>query len=165
MVGRAWFPIRMADIEAAASRGGSVDFSDMTPDGMLAAESKLLNFIKELRIPSSNLLLGGFSQGAMMSVQIAPTLGPSLKGLILFSGTLINRPSWETNLPKIAKVPFIQSHGANDLVLGFNHAKRLNSLLVNSGLVGEFIPFDGSHEIPMPVLRKAEKFLSSLAKE
>jgi phospholipase/carboxylesterase len=160
--GRAWFPIRMTDIEAAALRGEVVDFADVFPDGMAAAEQRLKGLITHLRLDLCDLVLGGFSQGAMMTCQVALTLPSDVAGMILFSGTCINRKVWEQNAPQHASIPFIQSHGKEDPILGFRHAERLHTLLTNAGLNGKFMGFQGFHEIPMPVIREASDFLLGL---
>lgn len=162
MTGRAWFPIRMADIEAAAMRGEAVDFSDVFPDGMKEAEERLKSLISHLRLDPKDLVLGGFSQGAMMTCQVALTLDQDVLGMILFSGTCINRKVWEQMAPAHKAIPFIQSHGKDDPILGFQHAEKLNQLLTKAGLKGQFLPFSGFHEIPMPVIREAEQFLDAL---
>lgn len=163
MSGRAWFPIRMADIEAAAMRGEVVDFADVLPDGMRTAAERLRSLIEHVRIDSKDLVLGGFSQGAMMAVQVAATLPTDIRGMVLFSGTLINRGEWRSALPKKQAVPFFQSHGRGDPILGHQHAKRLNQLLLESGLKGDFVEFTGAHEIPLPVIQRAAAFLAQLA--
>jgi hypothetical protein len=35
-------------------------------------------------------------------------------------------------------------------------------MLTDAGLKGEFIPFKGFHEIPLPVIREAARFLTTL---
>jgi phospholipase/carboxylesterase len=163
MAGRAWFPIRMAEIEAAAMRGDVVDFADVCPPGLVEAEIRLKTLIKTLRIKSEDLVLGGFSQGAMMTCQIALTMKEDVAGMLLFSGNCINLQVWSENAARHRKIPFIQSHGTEDPVLGFKHAERLYEMLTNAGLKGEFIPFKGFHEIPLPVIREAAKFLDKIA--
>lgn len=158
--GRAWFPIRMAEIEAAAMRGETVDFAEVLPQGMKNAEARIVSLIETLRIDPSDLVLGGFSQGAMMAVQVAINLKADLRGLILFSGTLINRNEWVEKLPAKRDIPFIQSHGKNDPILGFSHALRLNQQLKECGLKGDFHEFNGGHEIPLPIIQKAASFLN-----
>lgn len=160
--GRAWFPIRMAEIEAAAMRGETVDFADVLPQGMKNAEARIISLIEKLRIEPRNLVLGGFSQGAMMAVQVAITLKEDLRGLVLFSGTFINRNEWVEKLSAKRHIPYIQSHGKNDPILGFDHAVRLNSQLKESGLKGDFLEFSGGHEIPLPIIQKAANFLTGL---
>lgn len=162
MSGRAWFPIRMADIEAAAMRGLSYDFSDVLPEGMKFAEQRLISLIEHLRIDPKDLVLGGFSQGAMMTLQVGLHLEESLRGMILFSGTLINRKEWLEKLPNKIAIPFMQSHGRSDPVLGFQHAERLYGVLKDAGLKGDFHSFHGHHEIPFPTIQKASAFLQSL---
>lgn len=160
--GRAWFPIRMAEIEEAAMRGDVVDFADVCPPGLVEAETRLKTFIKTLRIKSEDLILGGFSQGAMMACQIALTLPDDVAAMLLFSGNCINFQVWSENAERHKKLPFIQSHGKDDPILGFKHAERLYGMLKGAGLKGEFIPFKGFHEIPLPVIREAAKFLEKI---
>ena len=160
--GRAWFPIRMADIEAAAMRGEVVDFAEVFPDGMAEAERRIKSLISSLRINCSDLIIGGFSQGAMMTCQVALTLPDDVRAMILFSGNCVNIKAWEASATRHKAIPFIQSHGLEDPILGFKHAERLHSMLTRSGLKGQFLPFKGFHEIPLPVIRETAKFLLDL---
>jgi phospholipase/carboxylesterase len=143
-------------------RGDVVDFADVCPPGLVEAETRLKTFIKTLRIKSEDLILGGFSQGAMMTCQIALTLPDDIAAMLLFSGNCINFQVWSENAARHRKLPFIQSHGKEDPILGFKHAERLYEMLKSAGLKGEFIPFKGFHEIPLPVIREAAKFLDKI---
>lgn len=165
MSGRSWFPLRMAEIEAAAMRGETIDFTTVLPDGMKTAESRIISLIETLRIEPKDLVLGGFSQGSMMTMQVAVNLREKLKGMILFSGSLINRTEWEAKSAHISGIPFLQSHGRADQILGFQYADRLYQLLSSAKLQGEWVPFNGGHEIPMPVIQKAGTFLDKLIKK
>lgn len=160
--GRAWFPIRMSDIEAAAMRGEVVDFAESCPEGMINAENRVSSLIEKLRIAPKDLILGGFSQGAMMTCQIALSMNDDIAGMILFSGNCLNFRFWQERAPLHKSIPFIQSHGQEDPILGFKHAERLYRMLSDSGLRGKFIPFKGFHEIPLPVIRETTSFLKSL---
>jgi len=162
MTGRAWFPIRMADMEAAAMRGEVIDFADLLPEGMEEARTRLVSFLNTLRIPPKELIIGGFSQGAMMGVDIAVHLLEDVRGLILFSGTLINRQAWIQKLPEKQKVTFFQSHGRSDPLLGYQHAERLYQELLTAKLTGTFAGFDGGHEIPLPVIKQAKDYIAGL---
>ncbi len=162
MIGRAWFPLRMADLEAAAMRGEVVDFADTLPDGMVEARTRLISFLNTLRIPPKDLVIAGFSQGAMMSVDIAAHLPAEIRGLIMFSGTLINRQAWAELLPGKSKIPFFQSHGRSDPLLGYQHAERLYQELLSAKLTGKFVGFSGGHEIPLQVINQAKEFIAAL---
>jgi predicted esterase len=50
-------------------------------------------------------------------------------------------------------------------VLGFTHAERIYQMLTKTGLKGEFILFKGFHEIPLPVIREAAKFLDKIPQD
>jgi phospholipase/carboxylesterase len=162
MTGRAWFPIRMAEIEAAAMRGQTIDFANICPDGMPDARGRIIEVLDSLKIPTDHLVLGGFSQGAMMAVDVQASLPTPLRGLLLFSGTLINASQWEKNLPKFTKTPVFQSHGRQDPVLGYQHATRLKSLFESLGYRHAFVDFNGGHEIPMPVIQRSREYLAGL---
>ena len=129
---------------------------------MAEAERRIKSLISYLRLKSSDLILGGFSQGAMMTCQVALTLPDDIMGMILFSGNCVNIKTWEAAAPRHKAIPYIQSHGMEDPILGFKHAERLHSLLSESGLKGQFLPFKGFHEIPLPVIRETARFLKSL---
>ena len=50
-------------------------------------------------------------------------------------------------------------------MLGFKQAERFYQMLTESGLKGEFIPFKGFHEIPLPVIREVAKFFDKIAQD
>ena len=50
-------------------------------------------------------------------------------------------------------------------MLGFTHAERIYQMLTKTGLKGEFILFKGFHEIPLPVIREAAKFLDKIPQD
>jgi len=139
-----------------------VDFADVCPPGLVEAETRMKTLIKTLRIKSQDLILGGFSQGAMLTCRIALTLTDDIAAMLLFSGNCINLQVWSENAARHQKIPFIQSHGQEDPVLGFKHAEKLYKMLTQAGLQGEFIPFKGFHEIPLPVIQQAAKFLQKI---
>lgn len=161
MSARAWFPLRMAEIEAAAMRGETVDFTTVCPNGMKEAEARLLSLMDSMRLDPAELVLGGFSQGAMMTVQLAINLKTKLSGMLLFSGSLINRNEWVEKFTRLAGVPVFQSHGYADQILGFEYAERLHQLLIDANIPVEWVPFKGGHEIPLQVIQSATTFLQS----
>ena len=44
------------------------------------------------------------------------------------------------------------SHGRRDPIIRFAMTERLRDRLTEAGAAVEFVPFDGVHEIPMPVI-------------
>ncbi len=171
---RAWWPIDIDRYERAFSTlSGPADLrspavaalTEEVPAGLAAARDKLLAALeameRELQVPPGRLVLGGFSQGAMLSLDAALHSPRPLAGLLLLSGTLICRSQWLPRLPARAGLPVFQSHGKRDPLLPFFVAEALRDELRQAGLAVEFCAFLGQHEIPPPVLRAASTFLLS----
>lgn len=157
--GRAWFPIDMEALQRAMMTGGFRDFSEITPPGLDTARDKALAMIEALGIPIADLVIGGFSQGAMLATDIALRSEAKAKGLCILSGTLLSQDLWQDLAKKKSSLTFYQSHGIQDPVLGYQSAKSLNKLLRDAGMIGEFISFPGGHEIPQDVIAGMNRYL------
>lgn len=161
MEGRAWFPIDMVALERAMALKQHRVFSSITPNGFNEAVQSTLHFLDKVTADYDEVILGGFSQGAMITSHLAPLL-KKIKAAILFSGVLVASETLEVKLKNSSSLPFFQSHGKIDPLLNYNEAKELFELLKLYRWQGEFVPFQGGHEIPMDVLVKARNFLSRL---
>src|SRR5262249_48823517 len=111
--GRAWFPIDVAAIDRAQRTGQAVDWSN---EGAAAPARR---FLESLGVPWSRLILGGFSQGSMLATELALNAPENPLGLVILSGNLINAAEWGKLAPRRRGLPFFQSHGIADPVLGF----------------------------------------------
>lgn len=160
--GKAWFPIDMEALQKAMMMGTFRDFSEITPPGLEEAREKALGMLSALGTPMEEIILGGFSQGAMLSTDITLRNEKNPKGLMILSGTLLNRDIWSDLLKKKGNLTFFQSHGRQDPVLGYQPAKDLNQLLRDAGMVGEFISFPGGHEIPYEVIDGMNRYIKNL---
>lgn len=158
MTGRAWFPLRLAELE---QRG--VDFTQVTPDGMEKGVEQALKAIEALRakhkLEWNQIVLGGFSQGAMIALAVALRAPQSPAGVTLFSSSLVNEPELRTLAAKHKGLRFFQSHGTLDPLLPYALAERLDTLLNEAGMDGMLYAFRGGHEIPMAVLREWSSWL------
>ncbi|HEY4013983.1 MAG TPA: hypothetical protein VGM06_11640 [Polyangiaceae bacterium] len=159
--GRAWWWI---DIEGRMREStGIIRDTNEIPEGLAAARAKvddLLGEVQEaLRPPPGKLVLGGFSQGAMLSLDVALHSERSLAGLVLLSGTHIAAQEWETRYERRRGLAVFMSHGENDPLLPFAIAKDLAEVLRARGLVVEWMPFRGAHGIPSSVIERAGVFL------
>lgn len=158
---RAWFNIDINELEQAMMQGRFRDFSDKSSEELDEAIFKMNDFICELSSRYDNIILGGFSQGAMLATHLCDTF--KLKALIILSGTLIDKNNLLLKLDKSEEViSFFQSHGREDALLEYSQAINLFELLKLYKLQGEFISFDGGHEIPLKVLTKLGEFLKNL---
>jgi phospholipase/carboxylesterase len=162
--GRAWWPIDMAELQLSILRGDLRSLQDRTPAGLDQARDALAACVEALTrdegVRPEALLVGGFSQGAMVTTDWALAARPSIAGLCVLSGTLINAERWGADLSAGAArgLEVWQSHGASDPVLPFALAERLRDRLVEHGARVEFVPFRGEHEIPPRALESLGAF-------
>ncbi len=162
MEGRAWFPINMQELERAMRTGEFRRFEDKNPKEFQEALSLANKFVQSLSSQYDEVIIGGFSQGAMVSSHLSGMDIKNLKALILFSGTLLAKDSLIEKLEGKDSIPFFQSHGKVDPVLNFDESMKLFELLKLCRFQGEFVPFDGAHEIPPIVIRKSIEFLARI---
>lgn len=169
MDARAWWMIDMVRLEQALRSGALRDMSQEVPDGMAEANqmvNALLDAVEDrLGVPGDRIVLGGFSQGAMLSCDVALRSDRALAGLVLFSGTLLAEPEWGPRMAARAGLKVVQSHGRHDPLLPFSLAERLRDLLTGAGLAHTWVPFDGQHEIPRAGLTAASALLQDVLTE
>jgi phospholipase/carboxylesterase len=152
--GRGWFPISVRELEEG------IDFTKIRPPGMDASCELVYDMLFHLN--SEKLVLGGFSQGAMVSTEITLNNPDDVHGLVLLSGALLDHANWAQKAVALKGKRFIQSHGTRDPVIPFAAAQQLYDLLKGAGMVGPFVTFPGGHEIPLPVLQKTKAFIADV---
>lgn len=157
--GRAWFQIDNKRLEIAMKTGQPADMSMSTPKGLDSAREVAISMYEELLERHSSVVLGGFSQGAMLATEISLVHKIKPNGVVLMSGTLLCKDRWRELATTCAGLPFIQTHGKNDALLGFEYAEALFQMLTSAGLTGEFFSFNGGHEIPPKVIERIASFL------
>jgi phospholipase/carboxylesterase len=153
MSGRAWFPIPARELQHG------VDYSNTTPPGLEKSAIQLLTLLKTL--PHEQFILGGFSQGAMLSTQVVLSAPERFKSLVILSGTIVHGGVWKKLALKAGAKSFFQSHGTSDPVLPFGGAEKLHQLLLEAGWEGDLKSFRGGHDIPTPILRDLKSFLKN----
>ena len=154
--GRAWWMIDLARLEREVAAGRPVDRALEVPDGLAAARAALLEVLaalaRDLGRRDERTVLGGFSQGAMLTVDVALHAPAPVAGLALMSGTLVAETIWAPRAAALAGVTVFQSHGTRDPLLAFAGAERLRDFMLAAGAEVGFMPFPGGHELPPPVL-------------
>jgi phospholipase/carboxylesterase len=163
--GRMWFPIDMMGLQEAIAKNQFREFFNTgIPQGLVEARERMEILIRELHQKHSGLVIGGFSQGAMVASLAALQLSSMIKGLLILSGTFVAPSLWSDLVSEAKTFPIFQSHGEADPVLPYSEAKRLNEFLTNSGFVIQFEGFKGGHQIPYEVMDRLGAFLSHLSK-
>ena len=146
------------NIEGHIPEGATLpDFSTANPGGIKFASRLVRGYLDEVTGP---VVLGGFSQGAMVSAEVAFQTDQQLAGLVLLSGTTVNEAAWMERVPGRRRLPIFIAHGRHDGVLPFAIAERLAHQLQAAGLNVTWLPFDGGHEIPAIVVAALNAFLA-----
>ena len=158
---RAWWHIDMLRLQDAIERGDMRDLSSEEPEGLADARAKMDAFLTQIRkdLAPSKLVLGGFSQGSMLSMDVALRTSHVVDALVILSGTLLAEDVWVPKMSGLRGKPIFQSHGTHDPILPYALAERLKTELVSAGADVTFVPFRGAHEIPPPVLEELVAFL------
>ena len=136
------------------------DYSKIHPGGIQVASRLVRDYLEEVRQP---IILGGFSQGAMTSAEIAFHSDQELAGLILLSGTTVDEEGWAEHFAGRRHLPIFIAHGREDSVLPFDRMERFQARLKAFGLRVTWLPFDGGHDIPEVVIDGLSAFVRSLS--
>lgn len=161
--GRAWWPLDMERLEVALDTGDIASLLQEVPPGLATARAAIVELLDVLErdhgARPERTVLGGFSQGAMLSLDVALRTERALAGLVLLSGTLVCVDEWRPLMPNRAGLRVLQSHGTGDPLLLFPIAEALHGLLVEAGVEVEWVPFRGGHTIGVEVLDALGVFL------
>jgi phospholipase/carboxylesterase len=156
--GRAWWPLDLMALQARRDR------SREEPAGLEAARDHVIALLDAVEqrfgVRGDQIVLGGFSQGAMLSCDVALRTDRALAGLGLLSSTLLCRHIWEPRMPSRKGLPIFQSHGRRDELLQFDAAVTLRDLLRAAGCEVDWAEFNGGHEVPQSALDGLAKLIS-----
>jgi phospholipase/carboxylesterase len=150
-----------------AARGVRRDRSHLIPEGLVEARTMVTNLLGELgtllHASPEKTVLGGFSQGAMVSLDVALRLPHRLAGLVLMSGSIVAVDEWKPRLASMKGVPIMQSHGRTDPLLPFDVAEALRDLLREAGADVRWVEFSGGHTITGAATDALGKLVSDVA--
>lgn len=157
--GKAWWPVNMEELQRAQLSGVPRDLSQGVPSGMELAVKKASEMLRELKVPWNKLILGGFSQGAMLATELYLSAPETPLGLVILSGTCLQADVWREKAKTRIGKTFFQSHGEQDPILSIKGAQKLETILTQSGMKGRLLRFSGGHEIPTKVLQEMTKYI------
>jgi phospholipase/carboxylesterase len=149
-VGRMWYSLDdMTDFESDLSHQADLQTSrQVLRDWLLALP-------EQTGVPLSRTILGGFSQGGAMTIEVGLDL--PLAGLMILSGYL------HRSLAGIAKpsMPILQIHGREDRVVPLSAARKTRDALLSLGANITYQEFPGlGHEVSMTVLEQMQAFVT-----
>jgi len=161
---RAWWKIDMARFQRPMTPEELRARTREVPEGMAASRAHVIACLDALQaklgVSSEHIVLGGFSQGAMLACEVVLSDPRRFAGLVMLSGTLINSETWQPKFAARADLPVFQSHGQNDPILPFALSEKLRNKWTEAGATVDWVPFRGGHEIPNPVLERLSAFVT-----
>jgi phospholipase/carboxylesterase len=162
--GRAWWRLALSTYV----RPGQAlpDFSRAQPAGLRRSSDRVRTLLAEvdarLGSPADRLVLGGFSQGAMVAADIAFRSDRPIAALVLLSPTFVDEAAWTAGMPRRRGVPVLIAHGRRDTILDVAASERLSRAMRDAGLRVTWLPFDDGHEIPAAVVDGVNQFLATI---
>jgi phospholipase/carboxylesterase len=164
--GRQWWEIDVGRYQRAAMLGTIEKLVEDVPEGLAAARASVIAMLdayeRETKTPSKRIVLGGFSQGSMLALDVALRTERPFAGLAILSGTLLASKEWLPRMAARKGMHVFQSHGTRDPLLPFPVAERLRHELDGAGLLVSFTSFDDGHGIPPEVMRDLGTWLSRM---
>jgi phospholipase/carboxylesterase len=163
---RAWWMIDVERIQQLMAIGEFRELRNSNPP-QLDACRKLIDEIVAVVMDQHGLsfgqiVLGGFSQGAMLATEVALKSSGQFGGLVVWSGSLINEAVWRKAASERASMRIVQSHGRSDPILPFAGGELLRDMFREFGHEVEFIAFDGPHTISATALHAASRLITQV---
>ena len=141
-------------------------FDNWPPEAKSFEDSRrlVLDFLKaavrRYPTPQGKVVLIGFSQGALMALNVAFQTEVELAGVVAMSGAL-----HEIELDALAKkkdLPILIVHGVHDEVIPLLAAHRARRTLENHGLSPEYHEFSMGHQVTQESMAVVAQFLRPL---
>ena len=127
--------------------------SDAEPKvGLEASQQAILRFVEEAvaayDADPRRVYLGGFSQGAVMSLRVALAAPEKIAGALVLSGYLLDDPHRTEAKPRaMHDLPLFVSHGRSDDVIPIERARATRDHLQTLPVRLTYREFDGRHQI------------------
>tara|TARA_B100000214_G_C23795110_1_gene547683 strand:+ start:58 stop:711 length:654 start_codon:yes stop_codon:yes gene_type:complete len=148
-VGFQWFDLNTEDFEYILAESKK-------------AEAKLKKYIEEIKLEykleNSNICIGGFSQGCMMSINLGLTADKSFNCIVGFSGKIINKEDLSKRIS--SKTNILMIHGDSDNVVPPGNLLETKDFLDRNKIKVETLLIKNcDHHIPMEASSAALNFI------
>ena len=154
MTGYAWTP-----------SGGSAD-AHTAERAAERAEELLVGFYDEIEerhgVTEGGIVMGGFSQGGMMTYRFGLPRPEKFPGLIILSGRVSNPEGVSTRLPEHRDQPIFVAHGTQDTVIRVEDARTSREFLTTNGYSPEYHEYHMAHEINDEVMADLGSWLRNV---
>lgn len=137
-------------------------FDGLPPDAnsLRSARKRLGEFLdaalKRFPTPAGKVLLAGFSQGALMALEVG-LRRDDIAGIVAMSGALDERDLPELSSRKERRLLII--HGTLDEMINVNMARRARRVLESHGLDPEYHEFPMGHQVTQESMAVVGEFI------
>ncbi|MCY4528009.1 MAG: alpha/beta hydrolase-fold protein [Chloroflexi bacterium] len=123
----------------------------------MASEERFMDFLEEVganyRLRHDRLILGGFSQGGMMTYQMGLPHPEKFAGLFALSSTVKSPNLIRPRLPERRDHQVFVAHGTRDMIAPIEAGRESIDLLREWGYAPEYHEYEGmAHEIRQEVI-------------
>ena len=134
-----------------------------SPDEAARAEAMLEALIEEVGqrygVGEGRMVLGGFSQGGMMTYRYGMPNPELFAGLVVLSGGVNGQDELRDRLPAHRDQPIFISHGTEDGVIPVEEARRSLRFLKEEGYTPEYREYSIGHEIGQEVVQDLREWI------
>lgn len=130
-------------------------------NGVLKIRKKLFALLNQLEKegwPSKDIFLFGFSQGCLISADLALHYPKKFAGVVGISGYFQFFPRWRNRLSKpVTRTPWLMTHGYRDEILNIDETRYGVNKLKNAGLAIDWVELDKRHTFEddeYPIIRR-----------
>ena len=153
--GYCWFPL-----EFMQDKSFSYDYSAAGSSGE-AIMSFVSNACKTYKADSTQVYILGFSQGAMMSYDIAYRYPQKIKGVVALSGLLMPQTEKLSTTEKFKRCKFFIAHGMQDDIITYMNGGSAAAVIKSKGARVEFKSYTAAHTITPQEVNDINRWLVS----
>jgi len=135
-------------------------------EGILESRHLLFSLLEELEregVPSAQIALMGFSQGAVMGLDVGTRYPRRLAGIIALSGYLPFPEDLHSEKSVASlQLPVLLVHGTEDPIVPLEGSRQAERILKEEGFSVRLLEYPMGHEVIPQEIEEIRKFLLSL---
>ena len=152
-----WYHIRFSGADFIAD-----------PTEIEAARVGVVDYVTEVRsqlgIGSARIVLGGFSQGAIMSMLVGMTTPEQVGGIVAMSGrTLSEAKANVAPADSLRGFPILVTHGIHDEVIPVHHARETRDFMASLPIELTYVEYPTGHGIGEENWNRVRQWLTAWA--
>lgn len=128
-------------------------------ESIAASRAVVLDFIdaavEQFAPPEGKLIISGFSQGGLMSIDCGFRTKQQVAGIVVMSGA-----AYEDDLPPLRPLPVFIAHGTEDEVVLLREARRMRRVLEDHGVEPEYHELPMAHQVSMEEIELVRDFMA-----